>query len=70
MQPHTLGAPLSIGTPTPNNNVYVLDENRNALPIGEAGIMWAGGAGITRGYLNLPDKTAERYCLDPFANDG
>ncbi|KZV88847.1 acetyl-CoA synthetase-like protein [Exidia glandulosa HHB12029] len=70
VQPHTLGAPLSIGVPTPNNNVYVLDEHRNPLPIGEPGLMWAGGAGITRGYINLPDKTAERYCLDPFANDG
>lgn len=40
------------------------------LPIGESGIMWAGGAGISRGYINLPEKTAERYKLDPFTNNG
>lgn len=70
MQLHKYGGPLSIGGPTPNNNVYVLDENLKPVPIGEPGIMWAGGAGITRGYINLPDKTAERYMLDMFANDG
>lgn len=70
VQPHVKGTPLSIGRPTPNNNVYVLDENMNPLPIGEVGIMWAGGAGITRGYLNLPEKTAERYVMDPFMVDG
>lgn len=32
--------------------------------------MWAGGAGITRGYVNLPEKTRERYRLDPFLNNG
>jgi len=70
VQPHVYGAKLSIGTPTPNNNVYVLDENLNSCPVGTAGIMWAGGLGVTRGYINLPDKTAERYLRDPFANDG
>ena len=70
MQLHTAGQPLSIGGPTPNNNVYVLDEDIQPVPIGQPGIMWAGGAGISRGYVNLPEKTAERYRLDPFANDG
>ena len=40
------------------------------VSIGEPGIMWAGGGGISRGYVGLPEKTAERYKLDPFANDG
>ena len=70
MQEHVPGEFLSIGKPTPNNSVYVLDENLQPLPIGAVGLMWAGGAGITRGYINLPEKTAERYVLDPFTNDG
>ncbi|KAF8903152.1 nonribosomal peptide synthetase 12 [Gymnopilus junonius] len=70
MQEHVSGEFLSIGKPTPNNSVYVLDENLQPLPIGAVGLMWAGGAGITRGYVNLPEKTAERYLLDPFTNDG
>ena len=70
MQPHMDGYPLSIGTPTPNNAVYILDEDLQPVPIGEVGVMWAGGAGITKGYLNLPEKTAERYVRDPFLNNG
>lgn len=70
MQPHEPGNSLSIGKPTPNNNVYILDEDMRPLPIGEKGVMWAGGAGITRGYVNLPQKTDERYKRDPFVNDG
>lgn len=70
MKLHVAGHPTSIGGPTPNNNVYILDENMNAVAIGEPGIMWAGGAGISRGYVDLPEKTAERYKLDPFTNDG
>lgn len=70
VQPHIPGDPLSIGRPTPNNNVYILDENMQPVPIGQRGVMWAGGAGITRGYVNLPEKTAERYTRDPFCDDG
>lgn len=64
------GEPTCIGKPTPNNNVYILDEDLQPLPIGTVGVMWAGGAGISRGYLNLPQKTSERYKPDPFVFDG
>ncbi|KAG5640248.1 hypothetical protein DXG03_009675 [Asterophora parasitica] len=70
MHLHSPGVDLGIGGPTPNNTVYVLDANLKPVKIGEMGIMWAGGSGITRGYLNLPDKTAEKYQLDPFLDDG
>ncbi|KAJ0301778.1 hypothetical protein Brms1b_012331 [Colletotrichum noveboracense] len=65
-----MGQTLTIGKPTPNNTVYVLDDEGNSLGVGEPGVMWAGGHGISRGYVSLPEKTAERYKLDPFANDG
>ena len=70
VHPHVPGNALSIGKPTPNNAVYILDEDMQPVPIGQQGIMWAGGAGITRGYLNLPEKTFERYRRDPFLDDG
>ncbi|KAI5117922.1 hypothetical protein M0805_002001 [Coniferiporia weirii] len=70
VQPHAPGNMLSIGKPTPNNLVYILDEEMNPVPIGQLGVMWAGGAGITRGYINLTQKTAERYKYDPFLDDG
>ena len=61
---------LTIGKPTPNNSVYVLDENRQPLPIGEIGEMWAGGDCVTAGYLKNPDLNAERYVDDPFLGGG
>lgn len=70
MHLHTPGQPLTIGKPTPNNNVYILDDDLRPVELGQAGVMWAGGWGVSRGYINLPDKTAERYIPDPFTNDG
>lgn len=61
---------LTIGAPTPNNTVYVLDENRQPLPIGEVGEMWAGGDCVTAGYLGNPELTEERYAPDPFLGNG
>jgi amino acid adenylation domain-containing protein len=61
---------LTIGTPTPNNTVYVLDENRVPCRIGEVGEMWAGGDCVTAGYLDNPSLTAERYAPDPFLGGG
>ncbi|KAF3351363.1 hypothetical protein VD0002_g2691 [Verticillium dahliae] len=67
---HRPGAVLSIGRPNPNTNVYILDENENPVPIGQPGVMWASGPGVSKGYLNLPELTAERYKLDKFTNSG
>jgi amino acid adenylation domain-containing protein len=61
---------LTIGRPTPNNTVYVLDENRRPLPIGEVGRMWAGGVCVTEGYLDNAALNAERYAPDPFLGEG
>ncbi|MBE8593379.1 amino acid adenylation domain-containing protein [Pseudomonas sp. MAFF 301449] len=63
---HVPGALLTIGQPTANNTVYVLDEQGRACELGEMGEMWAGGAGVTAGYLNNPALTLERYHPDPF----
>ncbi|SMR82133.1 amino acid adenylation domain-containing protein [Aliiroseovarius halocynthiae] len=66
-EPHSAHkAELSIGRPTPNNTVYVLDEDLSPLPIGEKGTMWAGGDCVTAGYLANPNLTDERYRPDPF----
>jgi len=70
MHRHRVGADLTIGRPTPNNSVYILSEDGRPVAVGETGLMWAGGHGISRGYIDLPDKTAEKYRRDPFANDG
>jgi non-ribosomal peptide synthetase component F len=67
MQLHSPCRPLSIGKPNPNTSVYVLDPDTcEPIPIGAPGLMWAGSACVTRGYVNLPEKTMERYRPDPF----
>ncbi|KAF5229638.1 hypothetical protein FANTH_14118 [Fusarium anthophilum] len=70
MHRHQTGQPLSIGKPTPENNVYILDEFLVPVPVGEVGNIWAGGAGVALGYVDLPDKTIDRFRPDPFAQDG
>ncbi|SLN30230.1 Gramicidin S synthase 1 [Falsiruegeria litorea R37] len=66
-EPHAPDKPvLSIGRPTPNNTVYILDEQLRPLPIGHKGEMWAGGDCVTVGYLANPELTADRYRPDPF----
>jgi D-alanine--poly(phosphoribitol) ligase subunit 1 len=70
MQRHHPGVRLTIGKPTPNNTVYLLDEHRNPCPIGAVGEMWAGGDGVSAGYLANPGLNAERYAPDPFLGGG
>lgn len=73
VQPHTPGYPLSIGKPISNTNVYILSRDpmsTRPVPIGQVGCMWVGGVGVSAGYLNLPEKTAERWKPDPFLGNG
>jgi enterobactin synthetase component F len=56
----------SIGKGVWNTKLYVLDRNRQVLPQGAKGELYIGGAGVTRGYLNRPDLTAERFVKNPF----
>lgn len=67
---HTPGTPLTIGAPVPGTNVYVLDERRLPVGVGEVGEMWVGGAGVTAGYLGNPSLTSERYVPDPYDPHG
>ncbi|KAI1167931.1 acetyl-CoA synthetase-like protein [Nemania serpens] len=67
---HRPGEQLTIGRPLPNTNVYVLDDDENPVGIGKPGIMWAGGACVSAGYVNLPDLTATRFKPDKFTRDG
>ena len=58
-----------IGTAIPDLRLYVLDPRGQPAPIGVAGELHVGGAGLARGYLNRPDLTAEKFIPDPFASD-
>ncbi|HXM47598.1 MAG TPA: amino acid adenylation domain-containing protein, partial [Pyrinomonadaceae bacterium] len=64
--PTTDLARIPIGKPVANTQLYVLDQHLFPAPTGVAGELCAGGAGVARGYLNNPSKTAELFIPDPF----
>ena len=56
-----------IGCAIPDLQIYILDKNRQLVPVGIPGEMYVSGAGVARGYLNRPDLTAERFISHPFS---
>ncbi len=61
-------APITIGQPIANTQIYVLDPGMQPVPIGVPGELYIGGAGVTAGYLNRQELTARLFVPNPFAN--
>ncbi|PCN46334.1 hypothetical protein B9C88_02170 [Brevibacillus laterosporus] len=57
---------VPIGVPADNVRIYVLDKALRPVPIGSIGEMYIAGDGVTRGYLNRPELTAEKFIENPF----
>lgn len=62
-------APISIGRPIANTSIWILDALGAPCPIGVAGEIVIGGAGVTHGYLDRGELTAERFVADPDASN-
>jgi amino acid adenylation domain-containing protein len=53
--------PVSIGRPIANTKAFVLDEQRQLLPVGAPGELFLGGVGLAKGYRGQPQQTADRF---------
>jgi len=57
---------VNIGKPLIGEYVYILNEQGQLLPVGAPGELHIAGTGVTRGYLNRPELTQEKFVADPF----
>ena len=60
---------ITIGKPIGNTTCYILDKNKNLLPIGVPGELYIGGDGVTKGYWKRNTLTSEKFIVSPFSKD-
>jgi natural product biosynthesis luciferase-like monooxygenase protein len=61
---------VTIGRPIANTQVYLLDQHQRIVPIGVVGELYIGGQGVTAGYRNAPELTAERFISNQYVAGG
>ena len=59
---------VTIGRPLGNTQIYILDHYLQPVPIGVSGEIYIGGNNLTRGYINHPEITSEKFIHNPFSD--
>ena len=60
---------IPIGKPIANSTAYIVSKDGNLLPEGCKGELWVGGDGISKGYINQPNLTKEKFIKSPFSKE-
>jgi amino acid adenylation domain-containing protein len=58
----------TIGTAIDGVRAYIVDQQMKLVPVGATGELLIGGANVGRGYLHLPELSAQKFIADPFSN--
>ena len=59
---------IPIGKPIHNTKAFILNEHLQMVPIGVPGKLYLSGSGLSKGYLNKPELTQERFIENVFTN--
>ncbi|KAF2204309.1 nonribosomal peptide synthase GliP-like protein [Delitschia confertaspora ATCC 74209] len=58
------GGSVTIGGPNRSTRVYILNSKKKLIPPGMIGELYLAGVQVARGYLDLPEITADRFLPD------
>ena len=58
---HDQGTQVPIGKPVANARIFILDSTQRLVPPGVAGEIYVGGEGVTQGYWNMPEVSAQKF---------
>ncbi|RKP33978.1 hypothetical protein BJ085DRAFT_22007, partial [Dimargaris cristalligena] len=58
--------PITIGRPVRGVTSYLVDHQRQLVPLGVVGELLIGGVGVARGYNNLPEQSESKFITNPF----
>jgi amino acid adenylation domain-containing protein len=64
------GSRVPIGAPIDNTCVYVVDRELRPVPLGVSGELVIAGPRVVRGYMGMPELTAEKFVPDPWGPSG